>query len=97
MLGGISVLTCMASGPFALAITVLVFGFLGIGLGVGLLLGKHWARMTTIVVYIVSVGLGIAEILYGGTVGGAGGVIRIIAGVIIPVYLVRDAAKAFFG
>ncbi len=97
LLGGVSVLAGMGTGPFALAITVLVFGFLGIGLGGGLLLGKHWARMSTIVVYLFSVALGIAEIAYGGTVGGTGGIIRIVAGVIIPVYLTRPRAKTFFG
>src|SRR5262245_21230729 len=74
LLGGVSVLSGMATGPFALAIIVLVFGFLGLGLGGGLLLGKQWARTATIVVYLISIGLGIAEILYGGTVGGLGGI-----------------------
>jgi len=97
LFGGVTVLTGMATGPFALAVIVLVFGFLGLGLGAGLLLGKRWARMATIVVYIISIGLGIAEILYGGMVGGFGGVIRIIAGVIFPVYLSRANAKAYFG
>jgi len=97
LFGGVTVLAGMATGPFALAIIVLVFGFLGLGLGTGLLLGKRWARMATIVVYVISIGLGIAEILYGGMVGGFGGVIRIIAGVIFPVYLSRANAKAYFG
>jgi hypothetical protein len=96
LFGGISVLSGNASGPFALAIIVLLFGFLGLGLGAGLLLGKSWARMSTIVVYLVSIALGIAEIYYGGMVGGVGGIIRIVAGVIIPVYLTRTGAKAYF-
>jgi len=53
--------------------------------------------MAGIVIYIVSIGLGIAEILYGGSVGLVGGIIRILAGIIIPVYLTRQKPKSFFG
>ena len=53
LFGGISVLSGNASGPFALAIIVLLFGFLGLGLGAELLLGRSWVRMSTIVVYLV--------------------------------------------
>ena len=94
--GGLSVISGMASGPLALAIIVLFFGFLGLGLGAGLIMGRRWARMSTIVVYLVSIALGIAEIVYGGMVGGLGGIIRIVAGVLIPVYLTRASAKAYF-
>ena len=94
--GGLSVISGMASGPLALATIVLFFGFLGLGLGAGIIMGRRWAWMSTIVVYLVSIALGIAEIVYGGMVGGLGGIIRIVAGVLIPVYLTRASAKAYF-
>jgi len=53
--------------------------------------------MAGIIIYIISIGLGIAEILYGGSVGFVGGIIRILAGIIIPVYLTRQKPKSFFG
>jgi len=97
LFGGQSVISGMASGPLALAIIVLLFGFLGLGLGAGLIMGRRWARMSTIVVYLISIALGTAEIVYGGMVGELGGIIRIVAGVLIPVYLMRASAKAYFG
>jgi hypothetical protein len=53
--------------------------------------------MGGIVIYIVSILLGILEIVYGGTIGGVGGVIRIVAGIVIPLYLTRTGPKKFFG
>ncbi len=97
LLGGGSVLSGMASGPFLLAVIVIIFGILGLILGAGLYTGMGWAWMAGIIIYLVSIGLGIAEIAYGGMVGGVGGAIRIIAGVIIPGYLTRQEVKAFFG
>ena len=97
LFGGGSVLSGMANGPFVLAVVVIIFGILGLVLGIGLYTGMGWARMAGIAIYVVSIGLGIAEIVYGGTVGGVGGVIRIIAGVVIPAYLTRQNAKTFFG
>jgi hypothetical protein len=76
---------------------VLIFGVLGLALGAGFYTGAHWAWMGGIVIYIVSIVLGILEILYGGMVGGIGGVIRIIAGIVIPLYLMRPGPKSFFG
>ena len=90
------VLSGMASGPTALAVIVLVFGFLGLAVGVVLLMGKSWARMFAIVVYLVSIPLGIAEILYGGNIGGIGGIIRVVAAIVIPVYLTGSGVKAYF-
>jgi len=95
--GGASVLAGNATGPFALAIIVVVFGILGLAIGTGFYTGARWAWMAGIVIYIVSIGLGIAEILYGGSVGLVGGIIRILAGIIIPVYLTRQKPKSFFG
>jgi len=95
--GGASVLAGNATGPFALAIIVVVFGILGLAIGTGFYTGARWAWMAGIVIYIVSIGLGIAEILYGGSVGFVGGIIRILAGIIIPVYLTRRKPRSFFG
>jgi len=97
LFGGASVLAGTATGPFVLAITVIIFGILGLVLGVGFYTGAIWARMAGIIIYIISIGLGVAEILYGGNVGFVGGVIRILAGIIIPVYLTRPKPKSFFG
>jgi hypothetical protein len=97
LFGGASVLSGMASGPIALAYIVIVFGILGLALGAGFFTGAKWGWMAGIIIYIVSIGLGIAEIIYGGQVGFVGGIIRIIAGIVIPVYLTRPGPKRFFG
>ncbi len=97
LFGAASVLSGNATGPTWLAVVVAIFGILGLALGVGFYAGAHWAWIGGIVIYIVSILLGILEILYEGTVGGIGGVIRIIAGIIIPVYLTRAGPKKFFG
>ncbi|TMI63822.1 hypothetical protein E6H12_05075 [Candidatus Bathyarchaeota archaeon] len=62
-------------------------------LGAGFYTGARWAWMAGIIIYIVSIGLGIAEIVYGGNVGFIGGIIRTIAGIVIPVYLTRPGRK----
>jgi hypothetical protein len=97
LFGGASVLSGMASGPIALAYIVIVFGILGLALGAGFFTGTKWAWMAGIIIYIVSIGLGIAEIIYGGQVGLIGGIIRTIAGLVIPIYLTRPGPKSFFG
>ena len=97
LFGGAQVLSGMASGPLALAYIVIIFGVLGLALGFGFYTGAKWAWMAGIVIYIISIGLGIAEIIYGGQVGLIGGIIRTIAGVIIPIYLMRPEPKSFFG
>jgi hypothetical protein len=97
LFGAASVFSGNATGPTWLAIVVAIFGLLGLSLGVGFYTGARWAWMGGIVIYIVSILLGILEILYGGTVGGIGGVIRIVAGLVIPLYLTRPGAKTFFG
>src|SRR2546425_4667375 len=96
LFGGASVLAGMSSGPFVLAIIVITFGILGLALGAGFFTGAKWAWMTGIVIYIISIGLGIAEIVYGGQVGFIGGIIRTLAGIVIPIYLTRPKPKAFF-
>jgi hypothetical protein len=97
LFGGAMVLSGSASGPLALAYVVILFGILGLALGAGFFTGAKWAWTAGIIIYIISIGLGIAEVLYGGSVGGVGGTIRVIAGIIIPVYLTRKNPKAFFG
>ena len=97
LFGAASAFSGNATGPTWLAIVVTIFGILGLSLGVGFYTGARWAWMGGIVIYIVSILLGILEILYGGTVGGIGGVIRIAAGIIIPLYLTRTSPKSFFG
>src|SRR5256712_13744111 len=97
LFGAASVFSGNATGPTWLAIIVTIFGILGLTLGVGFYTGARWAWMGGIVIYIISIMLGVLEILYGGTVGGIGGVIRIAAGIIIPLYLTRAGPKNFFG
>jgi len=97
LFGAASVFAGNATGPTWLAIVVTVFGILGLALGVGFYTGARWAWMGGIVIYIVSILLGILEIVYGGTIGGVGGVIRIVAGIVIPLYLTRTGTKKFFG
>ena len=97
LFGGASVLSGMASGPIALAYIVIIFGILGLALGAGFFTGARWAWMAGIIIYLVSIGLGIAEIIYGGQVGLIGGIIRTIAGIAIPIYLTRPGPKSFFG
>ena len=97
LFGGASVLAGTATGPFAIAIIVVIFGILGLALGAGFYTGARWAWMAGIIIYIISIGLGIAEVIYGGNVGLIGGVIRTIAGIVIPAYLIRPKPKSFFG
>lgn len=95
LFGGASVLAGMSSGPFALAIIVIIFGILGLALGAGFFTGAKWAWMAGIMIYVVSIALGIVEVLY--PVNFIGGIIRTIAGIVIPIYLTRPKPKAFFG
>jgi hypothetical protein len=97
LFGAASVFSGNATGPTWLAVVVTIFGILGLALGVGFYTGARWAWMGGIVIYIVSILLGILEIVYGGTIGGVGGVIRILAGIVIPSYLTREGPKKFFG
>src|SRR5881398_1774265 len=97
LFGGASVLAGTGTGPFAIAIIVVIFGILGLALGAGFYTGARWAWMAGIIIYVISIGLGISEIVYGGNVGFIGGIIRTIAGIVIPVYLTRPGPKSFFG
>ncbi len=95
--GGASRFAGMGTGPVELAYIVIIFGVLGLALGAGFYTGAKWAWMAGIIIYIISIALGIAEIIYGGNVGFIGGIIRTIAGFVIPVYLTRPGPKSFFG
>ena len=97
LFGRSSRLAGMGAGPVELAYIVIIFGVLGLALGAGFYTGASWAWMAGIIIYIISIGLGIAEILYGGNVGLIGGIIRTIAGIVIPVYFTRPGPKSFFG
>src|SRR2546426_12115748 len=97
LFGAASSLAGMGTGPVELAYIVIIFGILGLALGAGFFTGANWAWVTGIVIYVISIGLGIGEILYGGQVGFIGGIIRTLAGIIIPVYLMRPWPKSFFG
>ena len=97
LFGASSVFAGSATGPTWLAIVVTIFGIFGLALGVGFYTGTRWAWMGGISIYIVSIVLGILEIVYGDTIGGVGGVIRILAGIVIPLYLTRVGTKKFFG
>ena len=97
LFGAASRLAGMGSGPVVLAYIVIIFGILGIALGAGFYTGARLAWMAGIIIYIVSIGLGIPEIVSGGNVGFIGGIIRTIAGIVIPVYLTRPGPKSFFG
>jgi len=97
LFGGAMVLSGMASGPIILAYVVILFGILGLLLAFGFFTGAEWAWMSGLVIYIISIGLGLAEIVYGGNVGLIGGIIRVIAGVAFPIYLSRKGPKTFFG
>lgn len=97
LFGGVSVLAGMSTGPLILAIIVILFGFFGLALGVGFYSGAGWGWTAGVIIYLISIGLGIAEILYGGNVGIIGGIIRTVAGVVIPIYLTRQGPMSFFG
>src|SRR5215831_15178215 len=98
LLAGVSILSGMMNGDKILASIVAVFGTLGLALGAGFFKGGRWAWGAGIIVYILSIGLGIDEIQSGVAVGLIGGVVRVVAGVVIPVYLNRSStAREFFG
>ena len=97
LFGGVSVLAGTASGPLILATIVILFGFFGLALGAGFYSGARWGWTAGVIIYVISIGLGMAEILYGGNVGFLGGIIRTAAGVVIPIYLTRQGPKTYFG
>src|SRR3989475_12617424 len=87
LFGGASVLAGMASGPFALAIIVIIFVILGLELGAGFYTGARWAWMAGIIIYVISIGLGLSEIAYGVKVALIRGMICTIALIVFTVYM----------
>src|SRR5947207_14348467 len=73
LFGGASVLAGMASGPFALAIILIIFGILRVALGAGFFTGAEWAWMGGVISYVIWIALGMSEIVYVGNVGCIGG------------------------
>ncbi len=82
--------------PFILGVVVLLFAVFGLALGVGFLRGFGWAWMLGVLIYVLSIPLGIWEITLGGA-GSFGGVVRVVVGLLIPYYLTRPHVKVFFG
>ncbi len=95
-LGGAMVLTGSTPEPLWLGYIVIIFAVLGLALGYGFFQGMGWAWMTGLVVYILSIPLGLYEISLGGA-GMIGGIIRVVIGLIVIYYLMRTQVKAFFG
>src|SRR5437660_10055756 len=61
LFGGASVLAGMASGPIALASIVITFGMLVVPLCRGFSTGASGAWVSGIIIYVVSIGLGMSE------------------------------------
>ncbi len=94
ILGGLTALS--GAEPAILGAVVLVFAFFGFLLGWGFLAGRGWAWALGILVYVLSLPLGLAEISLGGA-GSFGGGVRVVLGLLILYYLMRPHVKAFFG
>jgi uncharacterized membrane protein (DUF2068 family) len=95
ILGGGLVLSGATSVSPLFGTVVVVFGVLGPILGVGFFIGASWAWVLGLVVYVLSIPLGIAEVLSTGQAI-VGGVIRLVVGLVIIYYLTRPRVKAFF-
>ncbi len=78
---------------YALGALALIFGILGLVLGIGFLGGKGWAWTLGIVVGILNIVVSIAET----AIGFSSNIIGIIFPIIIIYYLMRPHVKAFFG
>ena len=96
LFGGFVALSGIASEPVALGVIVVAFGMLGLAMGAGFLGGKGWAWKLGIIVYVLSLPLGVWEIALGGS-GSVGGVVRVVLGLLILYYLTRTHVKVFFG
>jgi hypothetical protein len=96
LVGGASVISGAAPEPLILGVVVVIFAFLGLALGIGFLRGKGWAWTLGVLIYVLSLPLGAAEVTLGGT-GSFGGVVRVVVGLLILYYLTRPHVKAFFG
>ena len=96
LLGGAMVLSGSTPEPLWLGYVVIIFAVLGLALGYGFFQGRSWAWMAGLIIYILSVPLGVYEISLGGA-GIIGGIIRVVVGLIVVYYLMRPQVKAFFG
>ncbi len=96
LLGGAMILSGTTPEPLWLGYVVIIFAILGLALGFGFVTGKGWAWMAGLVIYILSIPLGLYEIYLGGA-GVVGGIIRVVVGLIIIYYLMRPHVKMFFG
>ncbi len=96
LLGGAMVLSGSTPEPLWLGYVVIIFAVLGLALGYGFFQGMDWAWMAGLIIYILSIPLGIYEITLGGA-GVVGGIIRVLVGLIVIYYLMRPQVKAFFG
>ncbi len=86
-IGGVSTIL------YALGALVLIFGILGLILGVGFLGGKGWAWTLGIVVGILNIVLSVVQT----AIGFYSSIVGIIFPIIIIYYLMRPHVKAFFG
>lgn len=96
LVGGATALSGMAPEPPILGVIVIVFAIFGLLLGYGFLTGKGWAWTIGVLIYVLSIPLGLAEIALGGT-GSFGGAVRVVIGILILYYLTRRHVKIFFG
>jgi hypothetical protein len=78
---------------YALGALALIFGILGLVLGIGFLGGKGWAWTLGIVVGVLNIVVSIVET----AIGFSSNIIGIIFPIIIIYYLMRPHVKAFFG
>jgi len=76
-----------------IGIGIIIIGILGILVGWGLLRGKNWARIISIIASIISFVIGIFLLI---TPGYGFGILNILASTIIIYYLTRDHVREYF-
>ncbi len=74
-------------------IVVLLLGILYLATGIGFFGGKGWAWTLGMIVSVISIVFGIAQI----AVGNYGSILSLIISLLILYYLMRPRVKAFFG
>jgi len=78
------------TGIFAFfSIILIVFGVIGLAVGVGLLGGNEWARILAIVLGILNIVFGLINIM-------AGGIISLVFGAIVVWYLMQPNVVSYF-
>ncbi len=68
---------------------LIVFGVLGLAVGVGLLGGHEWARILAIVLGVLNIVLGLINIM-------AGGILNLVFGAIVVWYLMQPNVVSYF-